>query len=101
MIDGAHPVGEGGDRYIVGEVDSLSFDVTAVVGGRELGFVPSGRDDPCAFRLCQQSDRTRNPAATADHQDGLVLQRVTHPHPSFAPPARRRVAGRPGSPKLG
>ena len=84
VIDGAHPVGEGGDRLVVGEVDDLSGDIAAAVGAGELGLIASGRDDPRAFRLRQQSDRARDPAAAPDHHDGLVPQRVTHR--AFTPP---------------
>src|SRR5271157_4436842 len=78
MIDGAYAVSEGGDRFVVGDVDDLGADMTAGVGADEFCLIASGHDDQRAFRLRQQSNCPPYPAAAPDHHDGLVPQRVTH-----------------------
>jgi hypothetical protein len=39
MIDGSHPLGEGGDRGVVCDVDDLGGDARLGVGGSELALV--------------------------------------------------------------
>jgi hypothetical protein len=101
VIHLAHPLGERGDRRIVGYVDSLSGDVVVAVSAGELALVSARHDDPRTFRLRQRRHRTRDPAAASDHHDCLVPQRVAHPYPLLRSACPQAVADRATGAKPG
>jgi hypothetical protein len=45
MINGTHPLGEGGDSGVVCDVDDLNGDAWIVVGAGQLVLVAAGDDD--------------------------------------------------------
>lgn len=69
MIDESHPLGEAGDRSIVGNVYHLGGDIAAAVGTGKSGLIPSCHDDPRALGLRQQGDRAGDPGAASDDHD--------------------------------
>ena len=46
MIDRTHPVGERGDRRVVGDIHDVGGDTWVVVGGGELVLVAARYHDP-------------------------------------------------------
>jgi hypothetical protein len=74
--DGANAPGQRGDRVVVGEIHRLGAHARVlVVRLSELLGMSAGRNHRCARTTSGRRDRPRDPAAAADHQHLLVLQR--------------------------
>src|SRR5580658_4006897 len=79
MVDCAEPLGDGGDRRLVGEVDHLGGDVALpLVLGGECSRVAVGDYDrrPCVAG--GEGEGAGNAAPTTDDEDGLVLEWSVH-----------------------
>jgi hypothetical protein len=76
VVDRAHAAGESGDRVVAVEVDELGAHARVVVVGLRQGLrVAAGGDHRRARGAGGLGDGTRDPAAAADHQHRLVVQR--------------------------
>jgi hypothetical protein len=61
MVDGAYPLGQGADRFVVGDVDDFGGDSGVVVGAGELVLVAPGDDDPRTLCTRKQGDGACDP----------------------------------------
>jgi hypothetical protein len=76
VVNGAHSPSQASDRVVVGQVDRLRAHARVmVVGVGELLGVAAGGGHRRPRGAGRLRDRSREPAAAADHQHLLVLQR--------------------------
>ena len=103
VVDGADPLGQRGDRRVVGEVDGLDADAGVGRVGLARG-APALRPATITFAPVgagRLGDAARDPAAAADHQHGLVVQEAAMSSSlSLRRAGRRgRRRERPGAPR--